>query len=319
MRRRVVSRAQVIMRFDGPALSNHEIDVQELAPALLALGDVCVIANEVLNGSAARVQVLVRADIEQRCFQINIELVQSLYEQLTTFLDSKLVQDAKNIFEWLGLISGGAGGLFLLFKHLTKGEPEPNPRVEVRAEDGSVIYQIIGDGNTITIASEVHRLAQEPRMFPAFKRMVTPLLREGYDKLEFESGGQVTQYFTKEEARKIVGTPSEAILSKDGKYLESQIRTEVKIRKPCYEGNAKWGVQYKKAVDAKMVDQEWLDEFQTGRVPAPPGSSLIVDLEEKVPVDEAGEQNGDPIYIITKVHGVVPPLHQMRLDFKESP
>jgi len=149
-------------------------------------------------------------------------------------------------------------------------------------------------------------------MFPAFKRMVTPLLREGFEKLEFESDGRVTQYFTKEEARNIIGTPSEAILSKDGKYLESQIRTQVKIRKPCYEGNAKWGIQYKKAVDAKMADQEWLDEFQTGRVDAPPGSSLIVDLEEKVPVDGAGEQNGDPIYTIKKVHGVVPPWHQMR-------
>ena len=50
------------IRYDGPALANHEMDVQDLAPALLALADVVQFANQRFNGAAANIKVLVNAD-----------------------------------------------------------------------------------------------------------------------------------------------------------------------------------------------------------------------------------------------------------------
>lgn len=38
------------IRYDGPALSEHDMDVQDLAPALLALADIIQIANRKFNG-----------------------------------------------------------------------------------------------------------------------------------------------------------------------------------------------------------------------------------------------------------------------------
>ena len=40
--------------FEGPAFDDGEIDVRDLAPALLALGDVIQAANHALNGSGRR-------------------------------------------------------------------------------------------------------------------------------------------------------------------------------------------------------------------------------------------------------------------------
>ena len=39
--------------FDGPAFAEHQIDVADLAPALLALGNVVKRANEAINGNRA--------------------------------------------------------------------------------------------------------------------------------------------------------------------------------------------------------------------------------------------------------------------------
>lgn len=74
----MAGRARAVIRYDGPALSEHEMDVHDLAPSLLALADLCKIANEIFNGEAASVRVLVRADYEQKCFQLQLDLVQTL-------------------------------------------------------------------------------------------------------------------------------------------------------------------------------------------------------------------------------------------------
>jgi hypothetical protein len=315
MRRLMGRRAQAIIRYDGPALSHHEMDVHDLAPALLALGDVCKIANEVFNGSATSLQVLVRADVEQKCFQLQIQLVQTLFEQLTAILDADAIQDAKNILEWLGIFAGGTvvvgGGLFGLYKAITRDYSDGTPNIEVRAEGGSIVYHVVGDGNTIVVPAPVHKLAQDPRMFPTMKRVLGPLTKEGYDRLEFEYDGRVTQYFTRDEARKIIQTPDEAIQVRDGAELVSNIRTQVRVRKAIYDGPAKWGVVYKRGIEARIAHEEWLRDFQHARIHVPPGSSLIVDLEERVRVDEKGEQIGEPVYTILHVHGVVPPPEQM--------
>ena len=71
---------ETVIRYDGPALTEHEIDVQELAPALLALADMIQLANRKFNGDATSMRVTVKADIEQRCFQLHIHIFQSLLQ-----------------------------------------------------------------------------------------------------------------------------------------------------------------------------------------------------------------------------------------------
>jgi len=294
------------------------MDVHDLAPALIAIGDLCKVANEVLNGDAASVRVLVRADTEQKCFQLQLELVQTLYEQLTTLIDSDGVQDAKTILEWIGI--GGAGGasLFWLYKQLWGKHSQSDVMIEARAEGGSVIYQIVGDGNEVIVAPQVHRLAQDPRALAAVKKVLMPLSREGYETLEFESSGRVIERFTKAEAERIVAANPEAIVVRSDRELTSTIKTTVGIRKAVFEGASKWELSWKQTIEANIADADWLHEFQSSRIPLGPKHRLLVDLEERVQLDEDDNQVGKATYKVIKVHGVIPPEHQPSMFGKPS-
>jgi hypothetical protein len=66
-------------------------------------------------------------------------------------------------------------------------------------------------------------------------------------------------------------------------------------------------------VEARIADEPWLTSYQAGEVPLFPKWKLIVDLEERVPIDIDGQEIGKAVYTILKVHGVEPPPHQMKL------
>lgn len=310
-------RATAIIRYDGPALAEHEMDVHELAPALLALGELCRTANQIYNGDSATVRVLVRADVDQKCFQLQIELVQSLYESLTTILEGERVKDAKDILEWIGIFAGAGvvvgGGLFGLYRQIFGGARFEGTSIQITAEAGSIIYNVPGDGVKIEVPQEVHVLFRDPRMLAATKKLLAPLEIVGYESLEFETNGRLAQVFTREEARHIIQTSDDVVVFQDGEYLVSKIKTSVRVRKAIFEGNAQWGIMYKRSVEAKMNDVEWLSDYQAGLIPLPPRSSLLVDLEERVPVTPDGLEAGPAVYTITKVHGVIPPPDQMKL------
>jgi hypothetical protein len=46
-------------RYDGPALSEHGMDVADLAPALLSLGELIKQANFLVNRDSAKVNLVV--------------------------------------------------------------------------------------------------------------------------------------------------------------------------------------------------------------------------------------------------------------------
>ncbi len=312
----MVKRASSIIRFDGPALANHEMDVHQLAPALLALGDLCRIANDAVNSDISSVKVLVRADVEQKCFQLQMDLVQTLFERLTTLIEEDDIKSAKELLEWVGIIGGSAMGtaasLFGLYKFLSRKPKEDVVSVTHDNSLGMTTY-VYGDNIQYVVPSEVDRIAQHPRALRNVRSLVAPLLEEGYETLEFERSGKPEVLFTKEEAKKIVElSETEISFDREGEIV-SVFRASVKVRKAIMEGDAAWGINYRAAVDAKMIDREWLEDYQAGRIPLPPQSKLIVEMRETVFLNEDGIEIRKPTYEIIKVIGVELPPEQYGL------
>lgn len=147
-----------IIKFDGPALAEKSMDVAHLAPALLALSELVKDANRYANGDRAGAKVLVNADLEQKCFELNVELLLTIWEQAKLLISDDNVRSAKEIAEWIGIVGGPTMGLFVLIKKL-KGK-KVHSVVVLRVKDGQneVEITIEGDAETIKLKEAVYEL-----------------------------------------------------------------------------------------------------------------------------------------------------------------
>lgn len=302
--------ARTTIRYDGPALAGHEMDVQDLAPALLALADLVQAANRRFNGTQADIRVLVNADVEQRCFMIDISLVQSLLDQAKGFLGTDHVKTAREIAEWIGIISGGGVGLFHFLKFLTKANEEGAAlKIESSGSDNVIVT---GNGNTIVLPRQVVVLAQEPKIVERAKAVMRPLEREGYDTLSFIDRDDQVFEVRREEAEQISALPSNPLESVPTES-RSEIRGQVRIKSAQYEGNAQWSFLWNgRAINAEMVDEaeQWVQAFQGNLISAPPNSILDVTMSETARLDQNGMIVGKPSYAVHVVHSVTPPPTQ---------
>jgi len=201
-----MSKASVTVRYDGPALAGHRMDVVDLAPALLGLSELCKLANEQFNGNAASVKVLIGADQEQQCFQFSLDIVQTILQQAQGLLEHKEVKSAKEILEWVGLIGGpiaGVFGLFRLWKRIA-GEQVVGEIMTVKDGRNVVQLQINGSNNTVLAYRESYELLKLEAARDSAKRVLAPVARAGYEEIEFEADGAIQDHFTKAEAKKVL-------------------------------------------------------------------------------------------------------------------
>lgn len=299
-----MSQEEIVVRYDGPALQEHAMDVEALAPALLALADLCKSVNEKYNGERASVNLLIRADVEQQCFQIKFQLFQTVLKSVRSLLDDEKITTAKEIFEWLGILKGPALGLFGLLKGLKGRQPD---QITMTVENGNNVAQINVQGDVYIADPRAVELLKDSKILTDAAKVTAPNLREGYDNLEFRQNGRTVESFTKEDARAIAEMRASSI-EPTSVLPESTVRATVKIRRAVYDGVGKWTIQHEKSRDVAMLDTEWLGRFQRNEVEAPPGSLLDVEMRvSEIELDAKNNPISDPDYSIVKVYNEIPP------------
>ena len=202
-----MSKATAIVRYDGSALSDHAMDVADLAPALLGLSEIVKIANRRLNGDRSCVKVLVSVDTEHKCFDFSIEIVQTLMQRLSLLVDSDVTASAEDIAKCVGVIGGSSAGavagLFKAYKWFAKHK-RPLNEIDIE-EKGSEVVLTLGDNSntTITVNKPTYYLMGDQDVIKRAKDVVHPLTKDGYDKLQFEKDGEIVDEITGEEGRDI--------------------------------------------------------------------------------------------------------------------
>ncbi|KPF77490.1 hypothetical protein IP78_12785 [Brevundimonas sp. AAP58] len=293
------------------------MDVQDLAPALLALADIVQLANRKFNGDAADIRVLVNADVEQQCFQIELSLVQSVFEQAKGFFADERVATAKEIAEWIGIVAGATGtaglGLFKLITWLAKRPKSDGTTFTVTTENG-VTTLIDGDGNHVSVNHHVYLLASDPAVIEKAKRVVQPLQKPGYDTLQFVDGDSVVETIDKAEAG-LAADLAPTVLDQSHEDISS-IRGHLRIKSAQYEGNAKWSVLWGgRAIDVSMPP-DFVKAFQHNELDAPPNTLLDVQMEQRVALDDTGKAVGAPAYKVVQVHEItLPPRPTTQVDW----
>ncbi len=312
-----MKRVHTTIKYDGSALAEKSMDVAHLAPALLALSDLVKEANRYANGDRAAARIYVNADIEQKCFELDVSVALTIWEQAKLLLADENVRTAKEILEWIGIVGGPALGLFGLIKWL-RGKKVVSV-VVLRVKDGDNLVEITveGDETPKQVAQAVYELYANVSTRQKAVAVLAPLREDGYDSLEFYEKDGVFVHFDEEDVPATDWSDLPEVIPQNVHI--STIRTGVKIRRAVYEGRAKWTVMYQRAREASFdgVALSWLDAFQRGEVRAPPGSYLDVDLEENYVTNDLGEIVGEATYKIVRVHGVQKRHEQPRLDFKD--
>lgn len=146
--------------FEGEPFRDGEIGVSELAPALLALGDVVQAANRALNGERAEARSKLRATNVgsfEALLSIDVSMIGALKDMLDAVAENPdRVVAANNLLDLL--LKGGTvvAGLFAAVKFLKGKKPEKVEKLE--GGHTSITFNhttILVDNRTVTLLQDL--------------------------------------------------------------------------------------------------------------------------------------------------------------------
>jgi len=305
---------ETIIRYDGPILADHDMDVEALAPALLALASLIQTANHKFNGDRSAVRVVVNADVKQQCFQIKIKLVQDLLEMARGFLGGD-VATIKEICEWIGIIGGGGAGGISLFKLIVNlGKKQQDATIfNAQAGDDSTIVQI--ENLTINLPdgtpSQVAELIRDPAIIAKAKEVLKPAALEGYESVAFVDpvGHKKVFEASKDEVKAaLTYDPPSYDIDEEEEGEATNATGPAWVDTSHFRGNAKWALMWNGAkIDAKMPD-EFVRQFQENEILVVPNTKLMVKMRITPRVDDHGSPIGPTSFVVEEVlHIELPP------------
>jgi hypothetical protein len=184
--------------FDGPALEGGEIDVNDLAPALMALNDLFRSANKKLNGNKVETSLRVRATAA-KCFEVDLSLIQLAGQTIQDILtyaeeNEKGLAAANELVDLLLKVVGGTvttgGGLFGLLKWLRGRKP-----TEKTEQDGNV--GLIVNGDVYFVDPRVVELAEDLTVRTHVQKLVKTLEQNGIDSISTRKNGNKEVFIQK--------------------------------------------------------------------------------------------------------------------------
>jgi hypothetical protein len=246
------------IKYDGEAFSDHTIDVNDLAPALLALGDLMQEANRIANHDTSKISIKVKAT-ETGCFQISIQAIQDIYTNSIAVLAGEKVTALANLTSILWWATAAGGGLFLLIKRL-RGKKA----LKARETDAGEI-EIETDSGVVRISKLEWEMYQSPQVRKAVYGILKPLEKSGVEKVDFINSEEKIVTVTKSEAAFYV-PPAEQIEP----LPEIPPReTYVNVVHMWFRGGNKWkfseGGKGGNEWSAEIKDQKFIEELLKGQ------------------------------------------------------
>ncbi|BBD77222.1 hypothetical protein [Hydrogenophilus thermoluteolus] len=242
----------VRITYDGPALANHTMDVRQLAPALLAFGDLCEEAGRAIFGDTFALRVEVKASFRTGSFGIDLSVVQQLTQQIIDWLTgdgATAAANAKAVLELIGVTSGGSLSLIGLLRWLRNRRIK---RVETTANGRRVITE---DDDAVDVEERVVVLLQNRQVRESLQRVIDPIERDGIERVAFGSDETVLVVIERREAAFFRAPQAEDVLIQEETRL-----IPFSIVSLSFRDDNKWRMYDGQAtVFVTMADQEFLE------------------------------------------------------------
>lgn len=275
----IMNSEKIRLRFDGPALAEHSIDVSVLGPSLTGLGELLRAANVVANGKDVKVSVVMNADVEANCVTMDFAVIQSIFESISKLLGTDQVKNAKEILEWLGILSTGVGVTTLtvwkLYAWVAKNR-KPGQKITTTTEEGKVVININGTGNTVNVDPMVYKLAADPRVRSGYLQLMSPLGEPGIEEAAFVHNSDEI-LITQEEAKPVLEAGEVDLdLDVDPQIVEGHIV----IYSPVLVANAKtWKFKWNDRVESINIGKSNIAQTILDRGKVVVGDAFRVKME----------------------------------------
>ena len=262
-----MSSAKFSIAYDGPALKGGTMDVRDLAPALLAAGQLFDAANAVLNGDKASVKLSINATGEGS-FEVFLEVAVNFRAQIAGLFSGEDITAALPLKELV--LASGAVGLIWLVKKLKGRSPdkvEPGEGNNVKIRIGSL---------SIEIPLELFRLYQDIAVRDALDKLIrNPLQKEGIKRFQVRQYGETQQSVDEDEAECFLSPKVvDEILIEDTRQAAFSI-----ISLTFKEGN-KWRLFDGNApISALIEDEKFLYKVNSNMIAFSKGDVLICEVK----------------------------------------
>ncbi len=263
--------------YDGPALAGSTIDVRDLAPALLAFGDVIEQANFTLNDGRTSVALRVNASFKSGCFGIDFSVVQSLMSQVAGLFKDPAVVTAKEVTAHLGFVyakgAAAVGGVLYVIKWLRNRKIKrvvllDNGRARIELDDGEL------ETEQRTIA-----LLRNFKLRQALELAVAkPLERDGYESVAISTKpeeGVVT--ITRAERSYFIAPPAET-----EELADQTLKANLQLVNVAFKDDNKWRFyDGMTQFHAAILDERFVHRVQSGEENFAAGDILTVMIRKR--------------------------------------
>lgn len=257
--------------YDGPALASSQMHVRELAPALLAAGDLLNAATLRLCGEQVRAQVNVKASFKSGSFGIDFSLATDLATRVQEFFVSDRATAAANASAILGLLgisaSGGCLGVLQAIKWIRGRRIQ-----QIDLQHKSAVLRI--DGEQLDIELAVLALLRDAAVRESIAATLAPLQREGISTFAIGMGEDFAEIIAKEQTQWFIPPeiPDELLVDETRKMILSLISVS-------FKENAKWVLHDGNAtIVAAITDKPFLHQINTGQIRFARGDLLVCEV-----------------------------------------
>lgn len=296
---------QFSIKYDGPALETHEMDVRELAPALLALSSLLEESNRALNGDKPEIRVNVKGNFQSGSFKIDLSAALTFKEQLVSLLAGPEATALSNLFGILGGLGLlGGGGLIGLVLWLKGRKPS---RIEYKGDKAIFVIEETTEVETLEVDLAVGRLYATKTVRQSLSKVVKPLTRPGIDYFASGRDGKVEVIITQSDADSFVDLDSD-VEEVSNTLTEGAL---LQIESAVFKDGNKWRLNDgTTSFFAEITDEDFLGQIETGLARFGKGDVLVVNLRRIQSITDTGLKSE---YKIEKVREHREPLQNSLL------
>jgi hypothetical protein len=296
------------------------MDVEALAPALLAFSKLVKAANAELNQDRTSMRVLVESEFEHKCFSISFEAIQSVIEQAKTFLSDPQVKDATEVLAKIGVLGGAAASSLFAYLKWRNGRKIESAQ-QAKDSPGAIIVKVEGNGNTFNLNADIYRMSQNQDVLDGVEGTLAPITeRNEARSLEFRQNDQRLEVFEPQDVKAIAASCEDrggapALLPPEAAGAPYTVTATLYTYGPVFDTKApNWRFLYRK----KPIYADIRATNIAAEAVARGGAFLNDRYKVKMEVTPSDKDDGTPHYRILQVLDFTPAEQQIAMPLKKG-